>query len=419
MNNKLFVINGRKIILLEFQMVLYMKLLSDLIPIFKILEIVIDFLNIVLIGFIIKEIKRSISSIKRVGLFILLLLLYCLLSFFLFKPDWVLFLWGIRNKFRFLIVFFGAAALLKKEDLKRIFEIMYICLLINMPIITYQFLAGVGRDYLGGTFGIQKNCNASTNVLLIALCAYAFISKIMKEEKTKKLIVIILCSIYWAGIAELKIFFVELIIIVCLSLLIIKGQQLSKIKWFSLLGVMFFFGAIALYYVYPEQAEFIINPKSILWYLTNVHGGAYGFGRTTALSMIGDLFFKHDYLKVLFGIGVGNAEFLDSLGFNYFSDFYINYQEYAYYGYFHSMIYLEMGIVGILWYVLFWMRGIQNSIKYKYADNKMMIFSTVFFVCTLINAFKDSTLLISVSGYMSFILLAIPFVCINRFKKVM
>ena len=147
-----------------------------------------------------------------------------------------------------------------------------------------------------------------------------------------------------------------------------------------------------------------------------MHGGAYGFGRTTALSMISDLFFNHDYLKVLFGIGVGNAEFLDSLGLNYFSDFYINYHEYAYFGYFYFMIYLEMGVFGILWYVLFWILGLRNSIKYKYANTKLMAFSTVFFVRTLINAFKDSTLLISVSGYMSFILLAIPFVYINRVK---
>lgn len=71
-----------------------------------------------------------------------------------------------------------------------------------------------------------------------------------------------LCSIYWAGLAELK-FFVELIIIVFLSLFIINEQGLSKIKWFSLMGVVFVFGAIGLFYAYPDQAEFIFNPQSI------------------------------------------------------------------------------------------------------------------------------------------------------------
>lgn len=416
--NKQFGINGRKIILLEFQMILYMKLLSDLIPAFKILEVVFDFLNILLVVFIFKAYKHSRTSVKKIGAFILLLLLYCFLSFFMFKPHLVLFFWGLRNKFRFLIAFLGTAIFLKKEDVNRLFNMMYICLLINMPIITFQFISGVGRDYLGGTFGIQKNCNASTNVLLIALCAYFFISKLKKNEKTKKFVTVLLCSVYWAILSELKVFFVELIIVVILSILIVNGKAMSKIKWFSLLGAMFVLGAIGLYYVYPEQAEFIFNPKSIIWYLRNVHGGAYGFGRTTALTMISDLFFNHDFFKVLFGIGVGNAEFLDVLGLHYFSDFYVNYHEYSYFGYFHSMIYLEMGILGILWYVLFWLRGFRDSIKYKYFDSKLMTFSTVYFVCTLINAFKDSTLLISVSGYISFILLAIPFVCINRFNLV-
>ena len=48
-----------------------------------------------------------------------------------------------------------------------------------------------------------------------------------------------------------------------LSLLIINEQGLSKIKWFSLMGVVFVFGAIGLFYAYPDQAEFIFNPQSI------------------------------------------------------------------------------------------------------------------------------------------------------------
>lgn len=416
MCNKLFKFSGRKIILIELQIILYMKLLGDLLPVFNILEIIIDLLNIALVGFIFLELKHSGSSIKRMGSLILFFLLYCLLSCFIFEPNLILFLWGLRNKFRFLIVFLAASALLKKEDINYIFDKMYLCLLINMPIITYQFLDGVGRDYLGGTFGIQKNCNSSINILLTALCSYSFISKIKKEENTKKLLLVMLCSIYWAGLAEIKIFFVELMIIVFLSFLIINGQSLSKFRGFFLVSVMFVFGAVGLHYVYPEQTEFIFNPQSILWYLSNVHGGAYGFGRTTALSMITDLFFNNDPLKVLFGIGVGNAEFLTALNLNCLSEFYTNYQDYAYFWYFHSMVYLEMGVVGILWYVCFWMHGFWNSIKYKYMDTRIMVFSTIFYVCTLINAFKDSTLLISVSGYMSFLLLALPFICINRFK---
>ena len=214
--------------------------------------------------------------------------------------------------------------------------------------------------------------------------------------------------------AEIKIFFIELILIVFLSILIIKGKTLSKMKILFFLGTMFTLSAIALYYIYPEQAEFIFNPKSIIWYLKNVRGGAYGFGRTTALSMISELFFKFDFKKILFGIGLGNAEFMEVLGLNIYSKFYIKYHEYLYFGYTHSMIFLELGAIGLLWYILFWARGIRASIKYKQYDNTLMTFSIIFFVCTLIHAFKDSTLDISVSGYISYILLALPYVCINR-----
>ena len=90
----------------------------------------------------------------------------------------------------------------------------------------------------------------------------------------------------------------------------VKGRSLSKLKWAGTVIVFFGIGVLALMVVFPKQVAYVTNPSDMLWYATTVCGGAYGFGRFTALGIINRVFFRNSLMYRLIGIGVGNAEFM-------------------------------------------------------------------------------------------------------------
>lgn len=407
---------GKKIIIFELISFLYIKIVTYYVPFFKVTELIFDFVNVFLILFLIFSNHPS-KLFFRLFVPIFFLLIFCVVRYFYSDSSLTLFLWGIRNVFRFLLFFYSSIIFLTQVELVNIFHKMYVCLLINVPLITFQFINGVGRDYLGGTFGVEKNSNAVVNVFLISLVTYFLILFITKKIDIKKLIVVVGCSFYWAVLAELKIFFIELFFSLFICVFFIRGNLLSKLKILILGFLLFTISVALLYFAYPEQVVFVVNPSSIIWYLNNVHGGAYGFGRTTAFQIINSVFFNSELYKLLFGVGVGAAEYIDVFNYNLFSDFYKQYNEYAYNGYFYSMIYIQMGLLGLFWYCYIWMCTFVASLKLRAINRRFFYFSIIFSFLMLLLAFKDSTLLISISGYLSFFLFSIPYICLKTKSK--
>ena len=412
---RLFCINCRKILLIEFELLLYIKLFSYVFPTLKFFELIFDLSNVIII-LLLFVVHHKSAVVKSWLLFILFFCGYCILEFFFLNNDIFLFCWGMRNIFRFFIMFYAAITFLTIDDILLLFKKMYLCLILNIIIITIQFLVGVDRDCIGGSFGLEKNCNAITNVFLVATFSYYFVMTLSNKESKYKLLVVTIGSLYWALLAELKIFFVEFFIIVCLCMLFI-GKGKTKFILANSFLFLFIISYFVMSHIYPEQAEFIVNPSSILWYLQHVNGGAYGFGRTTALSMSYVVFFNSDIIKTIFGLGVGGAEFINVFGLEYYSDFYLKYVEYAYFGYFLSMTFIQTGFIGLIWFVLFFVKILNIIMKIRSINPELSLFSFVFFICILICAFKDSSLNISICGYISFIFLAIPCICYYRRLK--
>lgn len=410
------VISGRKLLYIQIKINLIIKLISYIIPKLSFVEYIIDALNVVLLCIIILKLvktKKIVAQINKVLIFIVLFFLYCLVQAMITGPNIILFLWALRNHFRFLIIFISACVFWNMKDIENIFNVFYKCLMLNVVIISIQFAMGYRGDYLGGTFGLDKNCNAITNIFLCMMVIYGILGRLYKVVETKITLSILLASVYWAALAEIKIFYVELVVITIIIMLLVKGRAYTKLKWISMLIIVFVVGVLALAYAFPEQVAFITNPKNIIWYLQNVHGGAHGFGRTTAISITNDVFFNNNILLKVFGIGIGNAEVMNIGAVSIASNFYNTYSIYAYFGYFHAMVYIELGVIGLIWYFLFWSKYVLLSLKNRRRSNyyKMwMEFSIVFSVCIMINALKDSTLRISISGYLAFILMAIPYI---------
>jgi len=398
------------------------KLISHLIPKLGVLEYCVDLIGVVLLFFVLIWILKYNffeKHQKYIFALILVVFLFDICRALITQTNFILFVWGIRNQYRFMLMFFAVCIFWTIEDIDHFFKICYYLLIFNMFVIVVQFASGYNRDYLGGIFGVQdQNVNAITNVFLIILVTYGILGNVYKKVSRLTSIVILSVSVIWSALAEIKIFYVELVIIAALVFFIVRGHSLSKVKWIGSMIVFLIIGIVGLMIVFPEQVPYVTNPFKILWYLKNVHGGAHGFGRTTALRMTNEIFFGEAILPKVIGIGVGNAEFLKIGGRSIASTFYDKYSIYMYFGYFHSMVYIERGVFGLIWYGIFWIIPFVMSIKLR-KYQKFRLYSEyliAFLVCVIIVALKDSTLRISTAGYLVSVMMAIPYLLFKHQK---
>lgn len=411
-------IRGEKLIFGQLYLILYIRTLTYFIPTLSILNYLSDIINIILFFFLIYHLIRNPLTINRqfvIG-FILFLLLFDTISFLFEGQNIILFLWGIRNQYRFILFFGAAIFFLKKKDIPKVFSIFYGCFIVNMFIVTCEFVAGYRRDFLGGTFGMEHNCNGIINVFLCIMVSYAIWGWLYKVVLTKKACVILFGSIYWATLAELKIFFIEIIIIFVLALLLARIKSTKKICCVFFGSFIICFGIVILTFIYPEQIEYLLE-YGLMGYLRNVNLGIHGFGRLSAIPITNKVFFQDSIKKMIFGIGTGNAEFMMVGKINLLSEFYKQYSDYAYNCYLYAFIYIERGILGLIWHIVLFAKTIILSYKYRKKNLNDRIWYDIAICttfCFLIMCVYDSSLRVSTSGLLVFLILGVPYIVSNQ-----
>ncbi len=121
----------------------------------------------------------------------------------------------------------------------------------------------------------------------------------------------------------------------------------------------------------------------------------------------------------LFGVGIGNAEYSSISFLN--SEFHDRFFMYNYDTIFYSMVYIERGWVGLVWYVSVFVLGISICIKkrkacsvyYKPLYDKALIL----YVAALFLMIYDDSLRRAFGGYAIWFILAIPYICIKCEEK--
>ena len=221
-----------------------------------------------------------------------------------------------------------------------------ICILLNR-----SSLLDIKGDYLGGLFGTEQGCNGVTNIFLAIITIYTFVSYLDKACGVKTLITTLVCTLYWSTLAELKIFYIELVVIIFL-VVVLSGTVSRKINIILLAIAGLISASIFLPIVFPVFNNFF-NMQYIFYYFTRVGYGSYGFNRYTAFEIINNRIFDNDLLLSIIGVGTGNGETgpFPMLISNIFKTFVSN-MNIPYYGYFHSAIYLERGYLGLFLYLL-------------------------------------------------------------------
>lgn len=261
----------------------------------------------------------------------------------------LLILWAVRNSYRFFGFYIICICTLNREDIVFIFEVFCKFYYLNLAICLIEyFIMGKTRDYLGGIFGISKGCNAYLNVYLCIVLSYVIYKYVEEKVSTRYMIYILISTMLISGLAELKIIFIEIIVIMAVFIIMNrKKKRIWAVCAFVVASMML--GLFALLVVAPEHFRVLINLKKLISYTASQDGG-YVLSRLHALSNINKIFFHGDWILNLFGMGFGNCEY-SSFSFLQ-SAFYRQYGQYNYRWFVHQMLFLESGYMGMLFFLI-------------------------------------------------------------------
>lgn len=318
---------------------------------------ILDGFNLLLLINLVQNNKIFLIVKKPLGL------IHCIVFFIgiivallnLVKP--MLIIWSLRNFLRFEVFFGACCCFLEENDLKRIFKILEYVFYLNVVVFCTQYVMGYRGDYLGGVFGTTTGANSFCNIFFIIICTYEIVLWFEKKERTIKVVFFIGFALLASALCEMKIFFVEIVVIVIMVFVIIcfvekKYSILIKGMVFAAVGVVgLFFGIQLMIRLYPNFADFF-TIEGFLYHTTRASGysGSGDLNRLTAINTINETLFNESPLLKVFGMGLGATEYSTSISV-LVSDFYRKFEYLHYYWLSHAWMYLECGIIGLIGYI--------------------------------------------------------------------
>lgn len=370
---------------------------------------------------------RKVINIKEKWIFIPLLLysVICVATAIFNRVEPMLFIWAVRNTFRFFVFYIACIIYVKKEDviffLKHLPKVQFI----NFPLVIIEYVvvecfpelfSKISQDHIGGIFGMEIGCNGQMNIFLCAILIICLSNAFEREKIEPFTVFIFLSTAICAAIAEIKFFFPEVIgiFVICgvLYYKSIKRKPIFFVKLSGLTLLSIIIGVAIMYIIYPYALMVYSD------YPKYEHSAAstYVIGRMNAFSFINDHFFENSILRSLFGFGFGSCEYSD---FSLLaSDFYRKYGYYHYYWFSHQMLYLETGLIGFITFAMhFVITALQGFISYL-KNNKnvtVSVFCVAFSAVLFVNLFYNNQIR-SDGAYFSYFLLAFMPIVINSTK---
>lgn len=350
------------------------------------------------------------ERVSGIALWILLFLgmtgLVCLVQ----RQPVMFYLWGLRNNFRFYAAFFSYALFLNGRDVESLWRRFDRLFWINFLLTLVQFvLFRLRGDYLGGLFGTQQGCNGYTNLFLVIMVTKYVVFYLEGMNSWDRCLSVCAVALLTAALAELKFFFVEFALVVCLAILWARGSQRKYLLVLAgLVGAVCC--AMLLYRLFPEFGGWF-HPSAMLKTATADVGyaSAGDLNRLTAIADLNQKFFESPWQR-LFGLGLGSC---DHSGFSFLTTrFYQVYEGLHYTWMSHAFLYLETGYLGLLYFFGFFLitavtarrREGQAGPRWRAYCRVSRILAVV---CMLVGLYNAS--LRSEAGYYVYFVLAMPF----------
>ena len=368
-----------------------------------------------------KEVSLKVP--KPLAVIFALLILFAVVGYSLnlYSPWFVL--WGARNNFRTFVYFFACCICLKKKDVYDICGVLYKLFPLNVVLCTVQYIQAINSpdpevqkfigDHVGGIFGSETSCNRMLNIYVLFIFTWALTLYLQKKMRAKRFAVLLLCCAYVSVLAELKIVIFEVVLILAVLFWLME-KKVSRLGGF-VLGMTVLYGLINIWGAFDANVGTMLNSlESILDYTSASSYGRGSVNRLTVIPVLHELFFEGEPLKILFGLGLGNA---DTSGYSFLiTPLYQQYKHLKYNYFMHGLLYLETGAVGLVLYCSFFVFNFFNCMKIisrKRMKDAIVYVGAVFNVIAVLCIFYNTTLRSELSSYMTFFFLAIPIIWNN------
>ena len=356
--------------------------------------------------------QRSLRFEKRIlplAFLVIAFFLYCLISYLFNYQSVIYFLWGMRNNFRFYVFFLATAIFFRERDAEKFFAFLDVLFWINVPVTLVQYFAlGFKQDYLGGIFGTEVGANGFTIIFFSIVLGRSILKYMSMQESTSLCFSKCAVALLIAALAELKFFFVFFLAIMLLSAFL-TAFSWRKVLIFALGAAMLFFTSTLLMLLFEEFEGFMSLEN--IWEVATKE--SYSSDQTVnRLSSVRVLrgIFSMDAKTVTFGMGLGNC---DTSAFPICNTPFYKIYGFLRYTYFSiAFLFLEVGIVGILLYLSFFImcfvlisRRIKSGICNKTHGQTALITSVLAMVLMVYNASLRAEI-----GYLVYFVLALPFI---------
>ena len=299
--------------------------------------------------------------------------------------DYILDLRSILRPFLFIMVCYN---FLDKYLVEKIKSLLVVYNLINSVYIVYQYFTlevekyWMRGDNLNGFFGIETGGNIYVNVVLVFTSIIAIDRYKEKQYNLKFTIFLLLLNIIIATLIELKMFYIEILVIAVVFFVEFKNLSLKKVSRFLIfipIGVVFIrIITLFLYKIYPNM-EGSLSLEGIMAYTAaGGYTGGHDLNRLSFIQGINNYIFCGDVIKNIIGQGIGSA----SVNTPFFS-----FYETTHYTWFSSAyLYIELGAVGLLLYIT----AIISLAKFSIPSKKKYMLCNV--ILTLIMILYNETM---------------------------
>lgn len=328
----------------------------------------------------------------------------------------ILYLWGFRNTFRFYAFFVCCVTLLSVRDIPRLVLFFKRLFFVNVGLCLLEYSMGYSMDWIGGSFGVLQGGNGYLNILLVIVLALYINEYLARKTSLPMLVTVLLLCCIVIAVAELKVFFFELPVIVLLAIPLERFSLRST----SLVVVMLLGIAVGLYAmgsIFSQYGIEFFTSDAIVRYMGD--GGYTGTGdlsRLNAVRRITKTFFLNDPIRLLFGFGLGNCSYSNFAVLT--SSFYKNFNRLHYMWFTDAYVYLETGLIGLVLYESFFVLVfvISRLKYYRNADLRVVVNSAgiIALVAVFLSIYNGS--MTAESGYMVYLFLAIPFL-LDKYRK--
>lgn len=378
-----------------------------------------DILNLMLLYFEVKYIKKIKRECKLLLYILTALLISLIIGVGINSVKPLLIFWGLRNLCRFFILFFGVIYFFSLDDVERIIRFYFIVQIFNTVVGLYKyFVLGLFSDDFGG--GIFWSGGGLNPFCLLLLCFYSNLY-FRKKTTLKKFGFIVAVTFMLGAMAEEKMMIMSAVLSILLTVIINQciEKKLTVRKVSILLGIVIGFVVVinAVNYLAPDMLSILLNKKNFMNYASATYDEGYRIPRVGSFGVINKLFLRTS-IKELFGLGIGNC---DTSRFSLFqSDFYRVYGDYNYRWFTNQWTYLECGIIGFGLYLLFFVALIVILLgklkKNAKAYQPYMITSAIFTVSMIFLMWQSSAIRID-TAYLIYFGMAIGFVAMQHGYK--